>query len=70
MKVYVVMKYHAEYLSEWEMLQAKFVDKIQTHFVFNFFRKSCRWWDNVEKYGTVGQAKDDNTAHVQCTVNN
>jgi hypothetical protein len=26
----------------------------------NFSRKSCRLWDNVEKYGTAGQATDDN----------
>jgi hypothetical protein len=25
-----------------------------------FFRKSCRLWDNVEKYGRAGQATDDN----------
>jgi len=26
-----------------------------------FPRKSCRLWDNVDKYGTVRQATDDNT---------
>jgi hypothetical protein len=33
-----------------------------THFIFNnfFFRKSCRLWDNVEKYGTARQATDGN----------
>jgi hypothetical protein len=25
-----------------------------------FFRKSCRLWDNVEKYGVATQATDDN----------
>jgi hypothetical protein len=32
-----------------------------THFVFDnfFFRKSCRLWANVEKYGTAGEAKED-----------
>jgi hypothetical protein len=25
-----------------------------------FFRKSCRLWENVEKYGTAKQATDDN----------
>jgi hypothetical protein len=33
------------------------------HFVFSnffFFRKSCRLWDNVEKYGRARQATDDN----------
>jgi len=29
-----------------------------------FFRKSCRLWDNVEKYCTAGQPTDDNTAHA------
>jgi hypothetical protein len=28
--------------------------------VNKFFRKSCRLQDNVEKYGIVGQATDDN----------
>jgi hypothetical protein len=32
-----------------------------THFMFNnFFPKSCRLCDNVEKYGTARQATDDN----------
>jgi hypothetical protein len=33
-----------------------------THFIsITFSRKSCRLWDNVEKYGTARQATDDNT---------
>jgi hypothetical protein len=40
-----------------------------THFVFsNFFRKSCRLWDNVEKYGTAGQGTDGNMAHAHCVL--
>jgi hypothetical protein len=32
-----------------------------THFIINnFFHKSCRLWDNVEKYGTARQATDEN----------
>ena len=34
-----------------------------THYIFNkffFFRKSCRLWDNVEKYGVARDATDDN----------
>jgi hypothetical protein len=27
---------------------------------YNSFRKSRRLWDNVEKYGTAGQATNDN----------
>jgi hypothetical protein len=34
-----------------------------THFIFNnisfFFRKSCRMWDNMEKYGRAGETTDD-----------
>jgi hypothetical protein len=26
----------------------------------NFFRKSCRTWDNVEKYNRAGETTDDN----------
>jgi len=33
-----------------------------------FFRKSCRRWNNVEKYCTAGQATDDNMAHVHCML--
>jgi hypothetical protein len=33
-----------------------------------FFRKSCRLWDNVEKYCTAKQAIDDNMAHALCML--
>jgi hypothetical protein len=44
------------------MFLTKVVQKIKTHILCSvaFFRKSCRLWDNVEKYGTAGQATDDN----------
>jgi hypothetical protein len=44
------------------MFNTKVVHKIKTHFTLkNFFpRKSCRLWDNMEKYGTARQATDDN----------
>jgi len=29
------------------------------------FRKSCRLWDKMEKYGGARQATDDNTAHAR-----
>jgi hypothetical protein len=40
----------------------KVVEKIKAHILFSvtFFRKSCRLWDNVKKYGTARQATDDN----------
>jgi len=45
-----------------------------THFtVYKYvsFRKSCRLWDNVEKYGRAGQATDDNTrrTRIACWFN-
>ena len=35
--------------------------EIKTRFVFSNFipQKSCRLWDNVEKYGRSGQATDE-----------
>ena len=44
-----------------------------TH-VFNelFFRKSCHFWDNVEKYSTAIQATEDSIirAHEPCKLDN
>ena len=41
-----------------------------THFTFNnfTFRKSCRLWDNVEKYSIIGQATDYKMAHAHCIL--
>ena len=41
-----------------------------THFMFgnSFFRKSCRLWDNVEKYCRVGQATYGNKTHAHCML--
>jgi len=39
----------------------------QTYLMSNslfFFRRPCRLWDNVEKFGIAGQAIDDNMAHA------
>jgi hypothetical protein len=45
-----------------EMFKTKVAEKIKTHSLFSvtFSRKSCRLWDNVERYGTAGQATYDN----------
>ena len=59
--------YLAQFFLEREMFQTKVVEKIKTHFVFNNFffpRKSCRLWDNVEKFCTAGQATDESMAHA------
>jgi len=46
------------------MFQLQVVEKIKTHILCSvasfFFRKSCRLWDNVEKYGTDRQTTYDN----------
>jgi hypothetical protein len=47
------------------MFQTKVVEKIKTRFVFrDFYLKSRRLRDNVEKFCTAGQATVDNMAHV------
>jgi hypothetical protein len=63
MKTYVhLWQYLAQFSLEWEMFQIKVVEKIKTHILcsITFFRKSCRLWDSVEKYGTARQATCDN----------
>jgi hypothetical protein len=62
----------AQFFLEWEMFQTKFVEKIKTHILCSvtFFPplKSCRLWDNVEKYCRAGQATDGNMAHAHCML--
>jgi hypothetical protein len=76
MKTYVPLWYLAEFFLESEMFQTKVVEKIKTHILYSVtcFRKSCRLWDNVEKYGTARQTTDDNirvtTAHALCMLDN
>jgi len=51
------------FLLRMKSVSVKVVEKIKTHFVFNnifFFRKSCRLWDNVEKYRRAWETIDDN----------
>jgi hypothetical protein len=63
MKTYVhVWQYLAYFYVEWLMFQTKVVEKIKTHLLYSitFLRKSCRLWDNVEKYCRARQATDDN----------
>jgi hypothetical protein len=65
--------YPAKLFVEWEIFQTKFIEKIETHFIFNNFfspRKSYLLWGNVEKYDTAGQATDDNMAHAQYVLYN
>jgi hypothetical protein len=50
-------------------LAIKVVDKIK-HILcpITFFRKSCRLWDNVEKYCRGGRPQDDSMEHAHCTL--
>jgi hypothetical protein len=45
------------------MFETKLAEDIRAHILCSimFFRKSCRLWDNVKKYGTAIEATDDNT---------
>ena len=65
---FVSCEYLAQFFLEWETFQTKVIEKIKTHILcsITFFRKSCRLWDNVEKYCRPGQATDDNMAHAHC----
>jgi len=41
----------------------------KTHFMINIMlSKTCRLWDNVEKYCRAGQTTDDGMAHAHCML--
>ena len=50
----------------------KILEKIKTDFLFPFFppRKSCRFWQRVEKYDSTRQATADNTAYAHWMLDN
>ena len=53
--IYLFLSYLAHFFLEWEMFKTKIVEEFtgKTHILCSvnfFFRKSCRWWENVEKY--------------------
>jgi len=52
------------------MFQTNDVEKIKTHFVFNylFFRQPCHLCDTVEKYCRTGQATGGNMADTHCML--
>ena len=54
------------------MFQERVVEKIKTHFMSNNFFSENRTVNEVmsKKYGTNGQATDDNTAHALCILDN
>jgi len=58
------------------MFQTEVIEEIKTHilcsvrFIFIFFRKWCRLWDNVEEYCRDGQVTDDSISHAHCMLDN
>ena len=64
MKTFLRVWRLAKFFVEWEMFSTKVVEKIKTHILcrVTFFpRKSCRLWDNVEKYDGARGATNDVT---------
>jgi hypothetical protein len=60
MEAYVrLRKRLAEFPLELKFFQTQQVEKKSEH-KFHVFRKSCRLWDYVQKYGGVEQATDGN----------
>jgi hypothetical protein len=66
--------YLAHFFLELEKFQTEFVEEIKINILssatFFFFRKSCRLWDNVEKYSWACHATHDNMAHAHCMPDN
>jgi hypothetical protein len=64
------LSYRSQFYYKWEMFQTKVVEKIKTRILcsVSIFRKSCRLWDNVEKYCIAGEATDESMAHAQCML--
>ena len=49
----------------------KFVEKMETQFCVQCPpQKSCRLYDNVEKFCRTGQATDDSMMHAHCIMDN
>jgi len=50
------------------MFHTNVVEKIKTDFMFNFFRKLRRVWEEVEKYCRASQATEKDMAEVRCML--
>jgi len=63
--------YLAHFFSEWEMFQAKVIEKIKTHSLCSvtfFFENRAVYEIMWENYCRAGQATDDNMAHAHCML--
>ena len=65
----LLWQYIPEFFLEWDTFQVNDVEKIKIHIFCSvpFLRKSCRLWDNVEKYGGAREAADGNMA-ARCVL--
>jgi len=68
----IIWSYLAQCFAEWQIYQIKVAEKIKAHILYSvtFLRKSCRLWDNMEKYRGAGQDIDDDMAHAHCVPDN
>jgi len=65
------LSYLVQFFLERDNFRTEVVEEINTRIlcsIYSFFRKSCRLWDNVDKYFRVCQAPDDNMAHAHCVL--
>ena len=63
------LSYLAHFFLAWEIFQTKDAEQLKMRILCSitfYFRKSCRLWDNVEKYGET--ATDDNMAYAHCML--
>jgi hypothetical protein len=61
--------YLAQFFLEWEMFQTRAVEKIKIQILSSvtFFLKSCRLWENLEKFNT-DRGPHDHMAHALCML--
>ena len=60
--------YLTQLFLEWEMTHKSCRENNKKNACSIPSRNSCRLWDNVGKYGTAGQATDDDMVHEQCML--
>jgi len=55
-------QYRSQFFLQWAMFHTAFLYKTKTHILcsITYFRKSCRLWDDVEKYCRARQVTEEN----------
>ena len=72
--MYIFLSPLAQFFLEWEMFQAKVVEKIKTQIFFMFtntiffFQNRAIYEVMLKKYCRARQARDDYTAHAHCML--